>query len=77
MKFHDFNISRDPSKGNLRRYGPTMVTKNKFSLWIADKDFLCPEEVIQDLKDKAEERSFGYTFKDGKLLSFIMKEMST
>lgn len=63
---HDFNISRDPSVGNLRRYDPTMVSSDKFSLWIADTDFLCPEEIIQDLKNKCDERTFGYTFKDGK-----------
>ncbi|WP_276948676.1 MalY/PatB family protein [Enterocloster lavalensis] len=60
-----FDRSRDTSKGNLRRYDPAMVAKDKFSLWIADTDFLCPEEVIQDLRDKIEERTFGYTYRDG------------
>ena len=41
-----------------------MVEDNKFSLWIADTDFLCPEEVIQDIKAKADERTFGYTYND-------------
>lgn len=63
---HNFEIARDPKVGNLRRYDPTMVTSDKFSLWIADTDFLCPEEIINDLKEKTNERTFGYTFKDGK-----------
>ena len=49
---HNFEIARDPKVGNLRRYDPTMVTSDKFSLWIADTDFLCPEEIINDLKEK-------------------------
>lgn len=62
---YNFDISRDPSKGNLRRYDPSMVSAGKYSMWIADTDFLCPEEVIRDLKAKADERTFGYTYNDG------------
>ena len=64
-RHYDFTISRDPSIGSLRRYDPSVIGDNRFSLWIADTDFLCPSELLDALKEAVETGAFGYTFQDG------------
>ncbi len=35
-----------------------------FPMWVADMDFRCPEEVINDLKDRVDHGIFGYSVDD-------------
>lgn len=71
MKF-DKEINR--YKTNSLKYD-FKKEKNKpedvFPMWVADMDFRCPDEILEDLHKKIDEGIFGYTKNDEKYFNSV------
>ena len=60
----DFNKKIDRSKNDSRKWNgaeKNFGKKDVFPMWVADMDIECPEFVVEALKNKAEQKIFGYT----------------
>ena len=60
----DFNKKIDRNNNDSRKWDgieKDFGKKDVFPMWVADMDLECPEFVVEALKNKADQKIFGYT----------------
>ena len=60
MKHHDFDHDANRRASEARKYAPENCPPDAIPMWIADTDFLCPQELIDAMTARVALGHFGY-----------------
>lgn len=62
---HNFDQDAGRRGTDARKYDPGLCPEDVIPMWIADTDFLCPQELLQAMAERVRQGHFGYPYNDG------------
>ena len=63
-KTHNFDQDAERRGTDARKYDPSLCAKDVIPMWIADTDFLSPQELVDEMLARVRLGHFGYPYND-------------